>query len=79
MKKSELNQLIKEEINKVLKEVSMNPTELLGNIKDILNNSPELGELEVTTVESKKGKYLQILDSNNNSVGIYISMINPDN
>jgi hypothetical protein len=57
----------------------MNPTELLGNIKDILNNSDKLGELKVTTVESKKGKYLQILDSNNNSVGIYISMINPDN
>ena len=78
MKKEELKQLIKEEVNKVLKEVSMNPT--LTNIKDILNkNSAELGGLVATEVYSKKGKYLQIVDSDDRSIGIYISERNPDN
>ena len=56
-------------------------SEVLGKIKDILNESGELGGLEVTEVVSKKGsasiKYLQILDRDERSIGIYISEIDP--
>ena len=56
-------------------------SEVLGKIKDILNKSGELGGLEVTEVVSKKGsasiKYLQILDRDERSIGIYISEIDP--
>lgn len=51
--------------------------EVLGKIKDILNNSGELGDLFVSKVDSKKGNYLQILDNQNRSIGIYISEIDP--
>ena len=50
---------------------------VLGKIKDILNNSGELGDLFVSMVQSKKGNYLEILDGKERSIGIYISDIDP--
>ena len=54
---------------------------VLGKIKDILNNSGELGDLFVSMVQSKKGNknmdYLQILDGEDREIGIYISEIDP--
>ena len=56
-------------------------SEVLGKIKDILNNSEEFGDLFVSMVQSKKGNknmdYLQILDGEDRSIGIYISDIDP--
>jgi hypothetical protein len=57
----------------------MKPTksEVLGKIKDILNNSGKLGDLFVSMVQYKKGNYLQILDGEERSIGIYITDIDP--
>ena len=52
---------------------------VLGKIKDILNNSGELGDLFVSMVQSKKGNYLEILDGEERSIGIYITDIDPTN
>jgi len=56
-------------------------SEVLGKIKDILNNSGKLGDLFVSMVQYKKGNknmdYLQILDREERSIGIYITDIDP--
>lgn len=56
-------------------------SELLGKIKDILNNSGKLGDLFVSKVEARKGNknmdYLQILDADDRGIGIYISEVDP--
>lgn len=60
---------------------NLTKSEVLGKIKDILNNSGELGDLFVSMVQSKKGNknmdYLQILDGEDREIGIYISEIDP--
>ena len=60
---------------------NLTKTEVLAKIKQILDNSPEFdpetGEYFVSSVESKKGNYLEIYDNKNRSIGIYISEIDP--